>query len=131
MNKLVRVTLGFGVLLIMMGIGIFFLSTPENQSAVAFVPIVIGVLLLAASWGITNPKFGQISSIAAFFLVLFLGLGSMRGFVTLINAFASENTPSIGIIAQVLIMILSVLYLVFVFMYIRKQVKSKQVESTP
>lgn len=129
MNSLVRVTYGFGILLIILGIGAYLLSSPDSRSATAFIPTVIGILLLVAGWGTTNPQIGRMSGIAAVVLVLFLALGSIRGLVSFINAFVSNSTPTVGQYTQVLIMILSVLYLGFAFMHIRKQIKSKRAET--
>lgn len=122
MNNLVRVTIGFAILLIVMGAGSYIAADP--RSSTALIPAIFGVLLLATGYGTTNPKIGRISGILSVVLVLLLALGSLRGMIGFVNALASNEAVTLGMVVQVVIVVLSIAYLVFAFQHIRKRMKA-------
>jgi len=126
-NTLVRVTIGFAIVLILMGVGAYFAADP--RSSTALIPAVIGVLLLATGFGTTNPKIGRMSGIASVVLVMLLAFGSIRGVISFANAIVNSEPVSLGMIVQVVVVVLSLLYLGFAFQHIRKRVKASKAEA--
>lgn len=121
-NFLTRLTYGFAVLLIVIGIAAYV--TAEEPSFTAFIPSAVGVLLLGAAYATTRPDIGRYGGMGAVALVILLALGSMRGVVNFANAVSDGSDLTVGMISQMVIVLLSIAYLVVAGQHMRSRMRA-------
>lgn len=121
MNTLVRLTFGFAIVLIILGVGSYFITPEDNRSFTALLPAIVGVLLLGTGLGATRPSTGRISGIASALLVIILAVGSLRGVILFFQAITSNQEITLAMVVQLIVVVLSVAYLTAVGMHMRQR----------
>lgn len=130
MNFLVRLTFGFAVLMIVIGVFAYVTADAENQSITALIPAFFGIPLLGAGYAATRADIGRYGGMAAAGLVVLLALGSVPGVFALIGALGnSEEAVSTGMIVRTLVTVLAVGYLVLVGQHMRERAKQGKAEA--
>jgi len=121
MNTLVRLTFGFALVLIVLGVGSYFITPEESRSFTALLPAIVGVLLLGTGLGTTRPSMGRVSGIASALLVIILAVGSLRGVILFFQAITNNEEITLAMVVQVIVVVLSVAYLAAVGLHMRQR----------
>jgi len=156
MNFLTKLTIGYAIFLIVVGVGSFVLAdtddtdvADEDTSAVvtanaeettdnaedsasitALIPTFIGIPLLLAGIATTNPNLGRYGGMASVGLVALLALGSLRGVFLLLGAAFGDDEITYPMVLQTVLVLLSGVYLYLAFQHIREtMMKSRTAEA--
>lgn len=100
-----RLTLGFGAVLVLIGVVTYFAT--GGASITALIPAFIGVPILLAGFLITRPGTRSFGLYLAIALALLMALGTLRGVAGLFEGDLSSST-----LINVVLLLMSVLYLV-------------------
>lgn len=151
MNFLTKLTIGYAILLIVLGVGSYVLAdtddddaadadTPaeivdeaedaaeddeDSTSITALIPAFIGIPLLLAGLATTSPQFGRYGGIASTVLVALLLLGSLRGVALLFGALFGDDDVTYPMVLQTVLVLLSAGYLYLAFTHIRETMMNR------
>ena len=153
MNFLTKLTIGYAILLIVLGVGSYVLAdtddddasdgdTPaeivdeaenaeaddedsDSPSITALIPAFIGIPLLLAGLATTSPQFGRYGGIASTVLVALLLLGSLRGVALLFGALFGDDDVTYPMVLQTVLVLLSAGYLYLAFTHIRETMMNR------
>lgn len=124
MSKMPAITIGFGILLIVIGLISYFGT--DGGSITALIPAFIGLPVILAGFAMSNPKYRTWSLYGAAALSLAMIAGSFRGISGFFNSLSSGATVTYPQIIQV---VLAVLALVFLVLVIRTILSERRVRA--
>jgi hypothetical protein len=148
-NFLTKITIGYAILLIVVGVGSYVLADAnedadtvevteqgdddaielaeeveeesDDPSVTALIPALLGIPLLIAGLSTMNPKIGRYGGMAAGTIVALLMIGSLRGMFLLISGAFSGDEITFPMILQTILVVTSAIYLYVVFRHIRER----------
>lgn len=126
MSKLTQITIGFGVLLAIIGVVSYVAASGDSRSITALIPTFIGIPLAIAGWATTREEGRRYAAYAAVLLVLALLLGSLRGVALLIGALTGDDEVTFPMVLQTVLVIASAAYLAFAFVHVRQTIRSRR-----
>jgi len=126
MNTLSQVTIGFGVLLVIVGVVSYAAASGDSRSITALIPAFIGLPLAVAGWATTRENLRRYAAWAAVLLVLALLLGSLRGVALLVGALTGDEDVTFPMVLQTVLVIVSAVYLGFSFVHVRQTTRSRR-----
>lgn len=106
-----RLTIGFGALLI--ALGVISYAASDAASITALLPAFAGVPVVLAGLLMGQPGRRKPGLYAALVFVLLLVVGSLRGVGLLFGALGGDDDVTLAMIVQTIIVILGAIYLVF------------------
>jgi hypothetical protein len=106
-----RLTIAFGAFLAILGV-VTYLATSAS-SITALIPTMIGIPMLLAGLVSQNPRWQKPAFIVAVLLTVAMVAGSFRGVSQVIQAATGDGSVSFPAVLQVVLVILSLIYLVF------------------
>jgi len=152
MNFLTKLTIGYAIFLIVVGVGSFVLADTDDEddidedtsaivegegvedddeaedddspSITALIPAFIGIPLLLTGIATTNPNIGRYGGMASVGLVAILALGSLRGLFLLLGAAFGGDDITYPMVLQTVLVILSGIYLYLAFKHVRETMMS-------
>lgn len=106
-----RLTIGFGALLI--ALGVISYAASDAASITALFPAFAGVPIVLAGLLMGQPGRRKPGLYAALVFVLLLAVGSLRGVGLLFGTLGGDDDVTLAMIVQTVIVVLGVIYLVF------------------
>jgi hypothetical protein len=112
-----NLTIGFGVALILTGIGAYFVS--DGASVTAFIPSFIGLPMILAGWAMTRPRFYAVGLYGAIGLAVVMIVGSMRGILGFFKVLSGDGSFTFAIVLQLVLVALSLVFIALNLRFVR------------
>lgn len=108
-DRLTDLINGFGLLLLVIGIGAFLIG--GAGSITALIPAFIGIPMLMAGFATSKPQYRRWGAYTAIGLALLMIIGSYRGITTFLSGLSGKGEISAAAWLQVVLVVLSCLFL--------------------